>query len=60
MRPKYRRGDVLRSKVTGREIGIRKAGNGNYEYIDLLSKRIFITDYATLERCVKEKEYEEI
>ena len=59
MRPRYRRGDVLRSKVTGREIGIRKAGNGNYEYIDLLSKRIFITDYATLERCVKEKEDEQ-
>ena len=60
MRPKYRRGDVLRSKVTGREIGIKKTGNGNYEYIDLKTKRIFITNYETLERCVKEKEDEEI
>lgn len=55
MRPKYRRGDRLRGKVDGREIEIRKTGNGNYEYIDLKSKRIFIANYQTLERCVVEK-----
>lgn len=60
MRPKYRRGDVLKGKVDGREIWIRKVGNGNYEYIDVKTKRIFITNYETLERCVKEKEDEEI
>ena len=60
MRPKYRRGDVLRGKVDGREIIIRKTGNGNYEYIDRKTKRIFISNYGTLERCVKEKEDEEI
>lgn len=60
MRPKYKRGDVLRGKVDGREIEIRKAGNGNYEYIDLKTGRIFVTNYETLERCVKEKENEKI
>ena len=55
MRPKYKRGDVLRGKVDGREIEIRKTGNGNYEYIDLKSKRIFVANYGTLERCVVEK-----
>lgn len=55
MKPKYRRGDVLRGKVNGREIIIRKTGNGNYEYIDIKSKRIFVTNYATLERCAVEK-----
>lgn len=60
MRPKYRRGDVLRSKVTGKEIEIRRTGNGNYEYVDLKTGRIFIASYETLERCVKEKENEKI
>lgn len=55
MRPKYRRGDVLRGKVNGAEIEIRKTGNGNYEYIDLKTGRIFVADYKTLERCVIEK-----
>ena len=45
MKPKYKRGDVLRGKVDGREIEIKKVGNGNYEYIDLKTKRIFITNY---------------
>lgn len=56
MKPKYKRGDVLIGKVNGREIEIRKAGNGNYEYIDLKTKRIFVTNYGTLERCVVEKQ----
>ena len=55
MKPKYKRGDVLRGKLNGREIKIRKAGNGNYEYIDLKSRRIFITSFETLERCAVEK-----
>lgn len=55
MKPKYKQGDVLKGKANGREIEIRKIGNGNYEYIDLKSKRIFVTNYQTLERCVVEK-----
>lgn len=55
MKPKYKRGDVLRGKGDGREIIIRKTGNGNYEYIDLKSKRIFVSNYAALERCAVEK-----
>ena len=59
MRHKYRKGDRLRGKVDGREIEIKKAGNVTYEYIDLKTGRIFVTDYKTLERCVKEKEDEQ-
>ena len=55
MRPKYKRGDVLRGKVNGREIEIREAGNGNYSYKDLKTGRIFVTNYETLERCAVKK-----
>lgn len=55
MKPKYKQGDVLRSKVNGAEIVIHKVGNGNYEYLDPKTKRIFVTNYQTLERCAVEK-----
>lgn len=55
VKPKYKRGDVLRGKVTGKEVEILYAGNGNYEYIDLKSRRIFITSFEVLERCAVKK-----
>lgn len=55
MKPKYKRGDVLRGKINGAEIEIHKVGNGNYAYKDLKTKRIFVTNYETLERCAVKK-----
>lgn len=55
MKPKYKRGDVLRSKVTGKEVEILYAGNNNYEYVDLESGRIFVASFKALERCAVEK-----
>lgn len=55
MKPKYKQGDVLRGKVNDAEIVIHKVGNGNYEYKDLKTGRIFVISYQTLERCAVEK-----
>lgn len=56
MKPKYRRGDVLIGKANGREIKILYAGSGNYEYIDLKTKRIFVTSCQRLEQRMVEKQ----
>ena len=56
MERKFKVGDILKGKVNGRKFEILEdKENGYYRYEDLQNKKVFMTNYATLERCAVEK-----
>lgn len=56
MERKFKEGDILRGKVNGRKFEILEdKEKGYYRYKDLQNKKVFITNYETLERCAVEK-----